>query len=101
MLINLIRNAAQALEGTDEAFIEVRATTIEGKPYITVTDNGPGIPEHRMEHIFDPFYSTKKSASGIGLALARQIMKAHGGTITAYSRPGVRTMFALDFGGRR
>lgn len=101
MLINLIRNAAQALEGTDEAFIEVRATTIEGKPYITVTDNGPGIPEHRMEHIFDPFYSTKKSGSGIGLALARQIMKAHGGTITAYSRPGVRTTFALDFGGRR
>jgi signal transduction histidine kinase len=54
-----------------------------------------------MEHIFDPFYSTKKSGSGIGLALARQIMKAHGGTITAYSRPGVRTTFALDFGGRR
>lgn len=96
-LINLVRNAAQALEGCDEARIEVRATLADGVPYITVTDNGPGIPENRIEHVFEPFYSTKKNGSGIGLALAYQIMMAHGGSITAVSRPNVCTTFTLQF----
>ena len=96
-LINLVRNAAQSLEGCDDARIEVRASQTGGIPYITVTDNGPGIPENRMEHIFEPFYSTKKNGSGIGLALAQQIMMAHGGSITAVSRPNVCTTFTLQF----
>lgn len=96
-LINLVRNAAQSLEGCDDARIEVRATKTDDVPYITVTDNGPGIPEHRMEHIFEPFYSTKKNGSGIGLALANQIMMAHGGSITVTSCPNVRTTFTLQF----
>ena len=100
-LINLVRNAAQSLEGCKDAQIEVRATTSEGKSYITVTDNGPGIPENRIEHIFEPFYSTKKSGSGIGLALAYQIMMAHGGRISASSQPGTRTTFTLEFVDRK
>ena len=96
-LINLVRNAAQSLEGCEDAHIEVRATIVEGKPYITVTDNGPGIPENRIEHIFEPFYSTKQNGSGIGLALAQQIMMAHGGRISASSQPGTRTTFTLEF----
>ena len=96
-LINLVRNAAQSLEGRENAHIEVRATIVEGKPYITVTDNGPGIPENRIEHIFEPFYSTKQNGSGIGLALAQQIMMAHGGRISASSQPGTRTTFTLEF----
>jgi signal transduction histidine kinase len=62
-----------------------------------VTDNGPGIPENRIEHIFEPFYSTKQNGSGIGLALAQQIMMAHGGRISASSQPGTRTTFTLEF----
>ena len=96
-LINLVRNAAQSLDGCDNARIEVRATWANGTPYITVTDNGPGIPENRIEHIFEPFYSTKKNGSGIGLALAYQIMMAHGGCISASSQPGTRTTFTLEF----
>lgn len=96
-LINLVRNASQSLEGCEDARIEVRATWTDGVPYITVTDNGPGIPENRIEHIFEPFYSTKKSGSGIGLALAHQIMMAHGGSITVSSRPNVSTTFTLQF----
>ena len=100
-LINLVRNAAQSLEGCEDAQIEVRATTSEGKAYITVTDNGPGIPANRIEHIFEPFYSTKKNGSGIGLALAYQIMMAHGGRISASSQPGTRTTFTLEFVDRK
>ena len=96
-LINLVRNAAQSLEGCDNARIEVRATWANGTPYITVTDNGPGIPENRIGHIFEPFYSTKKNGSGIGLALAYQIMMAHGGSINVSSQPGTRTTFTLEF----
>ena len=96
-LINLVCNALQSLEGCDDARIEVRATWADGVPYITVTDNGPGIPDNRIEHIFEPFYSTKKSGSGIGLALAHQIMMAHGGSITVSSRPNVCTTFTLQF----
>ena len=96
-LINLVRNAAQSLEGCAEARIEVRATLADGVPYITVTDNGPGIPDNRIEHVFEPFYSTKKNGSGIGLALAHQIMIAHGGCISVSSQPGVRTTFTLQF----
>ena len=100
-LINLVRNAAQSLEGCKDAQIEVRATTSEGKAYITVTDNGPGIPQNRIEHIFEPFYSTKKSGSGIGLALAQQIMMAHGGSITVSSQPDKRTTFTLEFSDKK
>ena len=96
-LINLVRNAAQSLEGCDNARIEVRATWANGTPYITVTDNGPGISENRIGHIFEPFYSTKKNGSGIGLALAYQIMMAHGGSINVSSQPGTRTTFTLEF----
>ena len=96
-LINLVRNAAQSLEGCDNARIVVRATWADGTPYITVTDNGPGIPENRIGHIFEPFYSTKKNGSGIGLALAYQIMMAHGGSINVSSQPGTRTTFTLEF----
>ena len=96
-LINLVRNAAQSLDGCDNARIEVRATWANGTPYITVTDNGPGIPENRIGHIFEPFYSTKKNGSGIGLALAYQIMMAHGGSINVSSQPGIRTTFTLEF----
>ena len=100
-LINLVRNAAQSLEGCENACIEVRASWADGTPYITVTDNGPGIPQNRIEHIFEPFYSTKKNGSGIGLALAYQIMMAHGGHITSSSQPGIRTTFTLEFVDRR
>lgn len=96
-LINLVRNAAQSLEGFDNAHIEIRASWADGVPYITVTDNGPGIPQHRIEHIFTPFYSTKKNGSGIGLALAHLIMMVHGGSIGVSSQPGVRTTFTLQF----
>ncbi len=96
-LINLVRNAAQSLDGCADARIEVRATLADGVPYITVTDNGPGIPDNRLEHIFEPFYSTKKNGSGIGLALAHQIMMVHGGSISVSSQPGVRTTFTLQF----
>lgn len=86
-LINIIRNAIQATEGVEDGQVTVLASMPGGKPLITVTNNGPEIPQAIIEQIFMPFYSTKKkqSGSGIGLALSRQIMQLHEGTLTCSS----------------
>jgi len=67
------------------------------KPYIRVTDNGPGMPEELLDKIFIPFFSTKKSGSGIGLSLCKQIMMLHKGNITVQSLVGEGTAFTLQF----
>ena len=97
-LINIIRNAIQATDEVEDGKIEVMASAPGGKPCITVTNNGPEIPESRIEEIFMPFYSTKKksSGSGIGLALSRQIMQLHEGTLTCSSHYPYTT-FTLQF----
>ncbi len=64
---------------------------------IDVIDNGPGIIKEAIENIFVPFYTTKRSGSGIGLSLSRQIMQLHNGSITVVSEPDVKTVFTLRF----
>jgi signal transduction histidine kinase len=62
-----------------------------------VEDNGPGIVPEALERIFVPFYTTKKTGSGIGLAISRQIMNLHRGSLTVVSEPEKRTVFSLNF----
>jgi len=97
-LINIIRNAIQATDGVEDGQVVVLASAPGGKPCITVTNNGPEIPESIIEKIFMPFYSTRKnsSGSGIGLALSRQIMQLHEGTLTCSSHYPY-TVFTLQF----
>jgi signal transduction histidine kinase len=64
---------------------------------IKVSDNGCGIPEDVLDKIFIPFFSTRKSGSGIGLSLCKQIMMLHKGTIQVQSTEGVGTVFSLQF----
>ncbi|NQU86580.1 MAG: HAMP domain-containing histidine kinase, partial [Mariniphaga sp.] len=68
-----------------------------GRPQISVSDNGPGIPDELMDKIFIPFYTTKESGSGIGLSLSRQIMQLHGGSLKIVSSPGKKTTAILVF----
>ena len=98
VLINLIKNAIEALHETDNPTIKVVSEiNIEGNVRISVTDNGQGIIKEALDQIFIPFYSTKKTGSGIGLSLSRQIMQLHNGTLTADSQPGQYTTFTLTF----
>ena len=78
VLVNLLRNSFHALDGQQNGKIEVLASSSEGKVYITVRDNGPGIADEHIEHIFEPFYSTKNGGTGIGLPLSRQPPDTHG-----------------------
>jgi nitrogen fixation/metabolism regulation signal transduction histidine kinase len=98
VLINLIKNSIHALEGRDNAKIELRAyLNKRGRPTIQVYDNGMGILKEVLDKVFIPFFTTKPSGSGIGLSLSRQILRLHGGTITAQSEPEVETIFTMTF----
>lgn len=97
VLVNLLRNSFHALNGQQNGKIEVRASSSEGKRYITVKDNGPGIAEEHIEHVFEPFYSTKTGGTGIGLPLSRQIMFLHGGDLKILSTRAGNTIFILQF----
>ena len=98
VLINLIKNAIQSFDEQPNKLIELRAYSNEkGNPVISVKDNGAGIDIEALEKIFIPFFSTKKTGSGIGLSLSKQIMRQHEGNITVKSKLGEGTEFLLRF----
>jgi nitrogen fixation/metabolism regulation signal transduction histidine kinase len=98
VLINLIKNAIQAFDDQPDKKIELLAVANEkGRAVISVKDNGAGIDAEALEKIFIPFFSTKKTGSGIGLSLSKQIMRQHEGRITVKSKLGEGTEFILRF----
>ena len=89
VLINLLHNAVQSLKAQKQyaGLVTLNARlNVRGQVCIEVTDDGPGIPDEVASRMFVPFFTTRKDGSGVGLALSRQIMNAHGGTI-GFSRP--------------
>jgi two-component system sensor kinase FixL len=95
LLINLIRNALEAAEGTAAPDIVI-ATALAGKEVrLRIDDNGPGIAPALMKTLFDPFVSSKPGGMGIGLSVSRTIVEAHGGRLTAENRPGGGATFRI------
>jgi len=97
VLINLIKNSIYALEERVKPKITLIATSTKDNIYISVKDNGRGIPEGVIDDIFVPFYTTREKGTGIGLSLSRQIMRLHGGNITVSSIPDKETVFVMRF----
>lgn len=94
VLINLVKNAMDALEHTDQPWITVKGSLGSGsQTIIEIMDNGPGIEPEAMEKIFIPFFTTKKTGSGIGLSLSQQIIQMHGGQLKVSSQPDKGTTF--------
>jgi len=92
VVINLVKNAAEALSFTENPTITICAAVHQNNlTEITVSDNGPGIPEEIMDEIFVPFFTTKEQGTGVGLSHSRGILRAHGGTIACNSEPGATT----------
>lgn len=81
VVVNLVRNAREA--AGDGGSVEVRTQLLGDDVLVAVRDDGPGVPHEALERIFHPFYTTRKGAMGLGLAICRQIAEAHGGTIGA------------------
>ncbi len=97
VLINLIVNAIDALEKKRNKKIRMTGFRLGEKTFIQVSDNGQGIDRESIDKIFIPFFTTKKKGSGIGLNLARQIMRLHKGSIYFTSEEGKGTTFTLEF----
>jgi signal transduction histidine kinase len=97
ILINLIKNAIEALSGKKNGTIHLKAFYADDVTIIQVVDNGIGISGDIIEDIFVPFYTTKESGSGIGLSLSKQIMQNHNGTISVNSAPNKGSEFTLKF----
>ena len=97
VLINLLKNALEAVQQSERAEVKLVGIYDENHVKIEITDNGPGIIPEAIDHIFVPFYTTKKQGSGIGLSLSRQIMQMHNGTLSVASTPNVSTAFTLHF----
>lgn len=93
-LLNLLRNAADALEGGG-GVVSVRTRRRGERAVVEVSDDGPGIPADVLEKLFDPFVSTKEGGTGLGLALSQQIAREHGGAIEVESREGAGATFFL------
>ena len=103
VVLNLIINARQAMEGGGSLFIAVRANQESQQAEIAIRDTGSGIPAEKLPRIFDPFYSTKtpdargQGGTGLGLALCREVVEAHRGRIRVESAVGRGTTFTLKF----
>jgi len=93
VFMNLISNAMQAMEkgGAVSITTERRSDSV----VIRITDQGTGMGEDQLLHIFEPFYTTRQKGSGLGLAISYKIVQAHGGDITAVSSPGQGTSFVI------
>lgn len=97
VLINLLRNAEEALKSQKNGRVSIKAEINKnGRPQISVCDNGAGIPSDLLDKIFIPFFSTKENGSGIGLSLSRQIMQMHGGNLKVESLLE-KTTFTITF----
>jgi two-component system nitrogen regulation sensor histidine kinase NtrY len=97
VLINLVRNAVEALRGRKAAVLSLSAWQTKEEACLSVSDNGKGIQEDQLEHIFIPFYSTREEGSGVGLSFAQHIMRLHRGRIRVQSTPGKGSEFQLLF----
>ncbi|MDX1629416.1 MAG: ATP-binding protein, partial [Fulvivirga sp.] len=98
VLINLIKNAIQAFDEQTNKLVELRGYIDDkSRPILAVKDNGNGIDEEALEKIFIPFFTTKKSGSGIGLSLSRQIMRQHQGMLGVKTKLDEGTEFFLRF----
>ncbi len=95
-LINLLHNAAEAVDGQSGARIEVACGIEDGLCFIEVADNGPGLSAAAREQIFVPFFTTKSGGSGIGLSLTRRIALCHAGQVTVRSDPPRGSVFRLS-----
>ena len=101
VLINLIKNAIESFQisnlKSQISNLTIRSYYADNQHFIEISDNGVGIEPEALEKIFIPFYTTKKTGSGIGLSLSRQIIQMHGGSLKVSSKVGEGTSFLIGF----
>ena len=97
ILVNLVTNAVDAIDGTGTVTVDVRPAPDGNRVLCEVRDTGRGIPPEHLATIFEPFFTTKgELGTGLGLPVAREIVATYGGELTVRSEPGVGSTFAFD-----
>jgi C4-dicarboxylate-specific signal transduction histidine kinase len=88
VILNLVVNGIDAMKDTpsENRTINIRTSRVENFAQLSVSDRGPGIPEDKLEEIFEPFFTSKAEGMGMGLSIARTIIEAHHGLIQAKNR---------------
>ena len=97
VLVNLVKNACEALAGRPEPrLIEIRSRRYDGRVLLDFSDNGPGLAPEVVGKLFQPYVTTKPGGMGLGLAICRSIVEAHGGRLGTESRAGGGQVFHID-----
>jgi len=100
VVINLIANALDALEDAgiaDPQLVVLSGDNLAGtEVWLRIRDNGPGMPTDVRTRLFDPFYTTKRNGTGLGLALSKKVVEGHGGSLEVESTSGAGTEFVLS-----
>jgi two-component system C4-dicarboxylate transport sensor histidine kinase DctB len=98
VLVNIVTNAADAVEGLEDRRIDVSASGAAEKVMISVRDRGPGVPAAIRERIFDPFFTTKGVGKGLGLGLSisYNIVKDFGGSLSVTDHPEGGAVFDIE-----
>jgi two-component system sporulation sensor kinase A len=96
LFMNLILNSVEVLTNKGQVSITVKETS-DSTLSVEVADNGPGIPRDQLDKIFQPFFTTKKHGTGLGLATCKRVVLDHGGEIRVESEIGKGTSFRIDF----
>ena len=98
VLLNLINNAFQAVNGVEDPTVSVATKQLNGTIQVSVSDNGSGIPNSIRDKIFQPFFTTKPTGegTGLGLSLSYDIVKAHGGDLKVESEQGLGSKFTVE-----
>lgn len=99
-LLNVVKNAIEASKAGDTVYINVDCRSTDGTVYIKVSDSGKGVTEDHVDKLFTPYFSTKPNGTGLGLAHARKVLKAHNGDIELLSTSPNGTTFALILPGK-
>ena len=97
VLVNLITNACQAMEGAEgPKLLEIASAVQDGRIVLRVSDSGPGVPPSLREKVFDPFFTTRKEGSGIGLSFSHRIVSDHGGSLRVHASRWGGAEFRID-----
>ncbi|UCG33043.1 MAG: ATP-binding protein [Phycisphaerales bacterium] len=99
-LLNLLRNAVEAAGQQGRIFILLNSRDDREAAQISIADNGPGIPEENLDKIFNPFFTTKDTGTGLGLAQVHRIIEAHGGCIRAENLAAGGARFCIELPGQ-
>jgi signal transduction histidine kinase len=94
VFVNLVQNA---IEASDQSVCVRLASTLKANMVVvTITDDGPGVPDDVRDRLFEPYFTTKSSGTGLGLAISRRLVEAHGGSIRLVATGSVETQFVIE-----